>query len=29
MKVVSVRTDNGGEYVNERFAAFFDKHDIR
>jgi hypothetical protein len=29
MKVVSVRTDNGGEYVNEQFNAFLDKHDIR
>jgi hypothetical protein len=29
MKVVSVRTDNGREYVNEQFDAFLDKHDIR
>jgi hypothetical protein len=29
MKVVSVRTDNGGEYVNEQFDAFLDTHDFR
>ena len=28
-KIVSIRSDHGGEFQNERFEHFYEKHDIK